>query len=184
MKLLRILYPILVVAVIFGLSNGIVWATPSAQVLYSETPLGGGLWEYDYTFYNTSDPIADAGYDLYDLFLNVSPAVTLSNILSATNWDFISDSSTFIDWSSTMPGEPPIGSDIAPGTSLSGFSLTSDTQLASLSFDATLSNPNDPINPVVFPGTTALVPEPSTLILVGSGLIGLTGYGRKKFCKK
>jgi len=32
-------------------------------------------------------------------------------------------------------------------------------------------------------GNHAAVPEPATLILLGTGLVGLAGYGRKKFKK-
>jgi hypothetical protein len=35
-----------------------------------------------------------------------------------------------------------------------------------------------------FSGTDVAVPEPSTMLLLGSGLIGLVGYGRKKLFKK
>jgi hypothetical protein len=40
------------------------------------------------------------------------------------------------------------------------------------------------IDAIYGPASVGKVPEPTTMLLLGSGLLGLAGYGRKKFLKK
>lgn len=146
-------------------------AVPSADFLYSETDLGGGLWQYNYTLFNTSDPVLDAGLDVFDVTIDFSPGATFTLLSLPAGWSEI-DGAGFTETFSLNPGEPPAGTDIAPGTSLNGFSFQFDYQAGDLPFLAFLTNQDGP-DPIPFNGTTSSVPEPGTLILLGSGLAGV-----------
>jgi hypothetical protein len=170
---------ILVAAHFFLLTAGNSWAITSSEALFAEVDIGGGLWRYHYTLYNTSDPVTDVGYDVYDFFLKIDPTATITDVVSPAGWDQINDSSSFIEWFSTLPGEPPTGSDIVPGASLGGFDFSSDTRLSSLYFESIITNPIDPSTPVVSAGNTSSVPEPSIVLLLTVGAFVLVSFKRK-----
>jgi len=64
---------------------------------------------------------------------------------------------------------------------------SSDDPATTSSFKSTTSTPvatNEVSGSIGDTGANNPVPEPATLILLGSGLVGLAGVGRKKFFKK
>jgi hypothetical protein len=150
--------------------NGSALAIPSADFSYVETDLGSGMWQYDYTFINTSDTVADAGFDLYDVLLYFDPLKSLMTNPSVPNgWGWI-DGAGFVEVYSLNPGEPPFGTDIAPGSSLSDFVFQFDYRAGALPFDVTLWNPDDPDNPKVY---SSAVPEPTIFLLMCAGIVGI-----------
>lgn len=158
-------------------------AVPMVDISYVETDLGGGLWEYDFTVSNTGDPVADAGFNVYDVFFTFDLAITASVVSLPMDWDGI-DGPGFFGAFSLLPGEPPFGADIGPGASLGGFVLQFDAQVADLAYEAMIENPLDFFEPVILTGTATdtsqiPVPEPSTLVLLCAGLVGITMVRRR-----
>jgi hypothetical protein len=60
----------------------------------------------------------------------------------------------FVELSSLTPGAPPGGSDISPGSFLSGFLFQFDIRICPVPFTATFVNPANPEDPLIFPGTS------------------------------
>jgi len=162
--------------------GGTAFGLPISEVSYVEISLGGGIWEYDFTFKNLSDPVEDAGNDLYDIFFTVDSSITLSRCSLPDGWDGIFGPG-FAEFYSVAPGTPPDGADIAPGASLGGFVLLSDGKLSPVEYIAQFFNPTG-ADPLPVPGTatpvSASVPEPATVMLLGSGIGCLYGVRKRR----
>lgn len=154
--------------------SGAVYALPMADLVYQETDIGGGQWQYDYTLFNLSGP----GYNLYDVFFLVDSSVTMSIEAFAPDWDGFGGAG-FGEIFSLDPG-----SDILPGASLGGFRFIFDSRVGNIFFEALFTEPTGLEAPLIVPGVTAPagapVPEPSTLLMVGAGLSGLWFLKRRR----
>ncbi len=169
----------LIAVVILLMVSSASFATPGASIVYNESEVEAGVWQYDYEFKNSSD---DGEY-LYSVILQFDQTLSTTGAPLPTGWNYTIwegvNSSAFLDAMSSSSGN-----DIAPDNSMSGFSFTVNNRIGDIQFSAEFNDHSG--NFSTFSGTTAvaavIVPEPisSLLFLAGGTTLAARGWLRKK----
>lgn len=144
-------------------------ATPS--VIYTQTE-SAGIYQYDFTLN------AETGDLLFELFLDIPVAsADVLNVVAPPGWGSISDpfAPGFLAWGDNgfggtfVDSTADFGAELfGPGV-LAGFSLTSVSQVSGLILFSVNFDPNLSEAAMVAP-----VPEPTTLLLVISGILAVS----------
>lgn len=162
----------IVVTIFLLLVTSISHAALSIDIRYSEQYLGNNFWKYQYVL---SNPVENAGFDLYDVTFRFSDSKTGTVSTLASGWK-ASIGPGVIDIYSDSPGTPPLGTDIGAGISLGGFSFIFNYRPGPLYYDALLANS---CQVEVSSGEAIPTPIPVPIALLGSGLLGLAGCRRR-----
>ena len=127
---------------------------------------------------------AEFGDDLDIILSHGSTSVFIYNGIGDTSSSYIN--ALFDDEASgSYPVDGTADGTFRPYQPLSGFDGLELSGPWTLSFvDYVIPGDGTALLSWYIEGTVAPIPEPTTMLLLGSGLIGLAGYGRKKFLKK
>ncbi len=167
---------ILTLSIAAVLFIGITTTANATTINYDVSNLGGNTWEYNYTVQNDSmaGDIEEFtiwfDYALYDNLVVTSPLL---------NWDeIVIQPDTFIP-DDGFYDALALSSGIAPGASETGYSVSFDWlgtgAPGSQLFEIIDANTFD----IIDSGNTSAVPEPSTFLLIGAGLMGMALIRKK-----
>jgi len=157
-----------------GISQAI--PVPKADILYIEKDLQNGWWQYDFTFFNATEISKDPAWFLYQVDLHLIEKIGFNVLSTPDHWKVIFPTTDLL--SVNLVSTATMDPGLAPDSSLSGFSFQFNQQVGNLPFVALFWNNSDESRDVH--GTTAPVPEPATIFLVATGVIGLGLFRRKK----
>ena len=172
MKILGRVYLIaLVLAVgVFQSSAALAIPTPTAEITYLETELGGGSFLYEFTVNNTSDPAIFSDFKIYDFFIDFDPAIFAEVVSEPTGWLSFAD----VGFVSSIAWE---GAEIATGSSLGGFNFVLDGMIGVVPFSVDFIDSFGAQEQYL--GNATPVPEPATILLLAAGIGGL-GFAKRR----
>jgi hypothetical protein len=190
MKIVKALNFLIILLIAMLYCSPSAWSTLMADVTYLERKLDDDLWEYQYVITNTSENV-DAYLWYFDFNAKVSSAspIEFNPYRKPENWIVNPGYLTELDltgeliWSYTLSSVGLVPGPIAPGQTESNFIFRFNKQIGNIEFSALFIDEVGNSLPDQYTGFTSPVPEPATILMLVSGMLGLGIFGRKKIRK-